>query len=280
MRTYVLLIALLMAIAFNPLKAQVETPAPSPMVKMEQSVGLTTLGLEYSRPSVKEREIFGSLVPYGKIWRTGANQSTKITFGDDVVFNGKKVKAGTYALYTIPGEDSWTLMLNSDLSIGGNVAAYKEATEVHRSTTTTQDFPSMIESMLIYIDDLRDGSATFNLVWAKTHIQVPIDLDTDENVMASIKATMAGPSANDYYRAALYYYNNDKSIAKAEEWITKASDMRPEAYWVATWKARILKKAGKTEKAKKTAKMALGMAEKAGNQDFVKINKDMLSEMK
>ncbi|MEO0898463.1 MAG: DUF2911 domain-containing protein [Bacteroidota bacterium] len=263
-------------LAAMTLQAQVQTPAPSPSVKMEQAVGMSTVTLEYSRPGVKGRTVFGDLVPFDKIWRTGANRATKVTFSKDINFNGKEVKAGTYAMYTIPGKDSWTVMLNTDLSIGGNVAKYSTDTEVHRSTVKPNMMDTKMESFMIFVDNLRDASADLVLAWDQTAVVIPMKIDTDKDVMASIERTMAGPSANDFYASALYYYNNDKDMDQALKWISKAADMRPEAYWVATWKARILDKMDKRDEAVSTAKKAMEMAEKAGNMDYVKINKGII----
>ncbi|MCI4668842.1 MAG: DUF2911 domain-containing protein [Bacteroidia bacterium] len=278
MKNLVASIVLVFSLAFAT--AQVSTPAPSPFVKMEQSIGMSKVTLEYSRPGVKGRSIFGDLVPYDKIWRTGANQATKITFADDVVFNGSKLKKGTYALYTIPTKDKWTIMLNDDLTIGGNVARYSTDTEVHRSTAKSMQMSEKMESFMIFFDDLRDGSANLYIGWDKTIVQIPVEFSTDDMVMANIKRTMNGPSANDYYRAAVYYYNNDKDMDQAYEWINSATEKNPEAFWMATWKARILQKMGKKKDALTAARMALDLSKKAGNEDYMKINNDIIKALK
>lgn len=275
-----LIATFVLIIAFSFVSAQLRTPSPSPSIKMEQQVGLETITLDYSRPGVKGRKIFGELVPYGKIWRTGANQATKISFSSDVTFNGKEVKKGTYAMYTIPGKDEWTIMLNEDLTIGGNVARYSEDTEAHRSTVKPATMDVKTESFLILFDELRDASAKLYLMWDNVIVEVPMEFNTDKQVMSAIDRTMAGPSAGDYYQAAVYYYNNDKDLAKANEWITKASDMNPNAYWVATWKARILAKQGKKKEAMAAAEAAMKKAEKAGNKDYVKINSEIIKGLK
>lgn len=262
----------------NTTTAQISTPAPSPAASLSQTIGLTEVDIEYSRPGVKGRTIFGDLVPYGKIWRTGANAATKISFSDDVTVNGAALKAGTYALYTIPGESTWTVLIYSDLSIGGNVRAYDEANEVARFETEAIALPQAVESMMFLFDEVKNESAELMLLWDKTAINMTIEVDADEAVMSQIEQTMAGPSANDYYAAATYYYTTDRDMNQALEWIQACIDNGGDRYWIHTWKARILGKMGNTTEAIATAEMAKAMAEEAGNPDYVKINADLIAE--
>lgn len=265
--------------AGSPLQAQVKSPAPSPSCSITQMVGLTEMTLDYSRPSVRDRTIFGDLVPYGKIWRTGANASTKVSFSADVTFGGQEVPAGTYALYTMPGKNEWTVMVYKDLSLGGYVARYDESQELTRFTVKPESMPGTVESMLIYFDALTDNGANLVLAWEETLISIPVATKTDQAVMASIEQTMGGPSANDYYQAATYYFNTDRDLAKALEWINTSLEMRP-VYWVMTWKARIQAKMGKYKDAMATAKQAKEMAGEANNADYVKLNEELMAEFK
>jgi tetratricopeptide (TPR) repeat protein len=270
----------LMGIALSlPMRAQIETPMPSPTASFEQTLGLTTVSMEYSRPSAKGREVFGALVPYDAIWRTGANQATQITFGQDVKLEGKAVKAGTYAIYTIPGKKEWTVMLYSDLSIGGNVAAYDEEKESLRVMVKPQVMPMMIESMTFMLNDLRDDQANLYLMWEKTMISLKLELAVDEMVMASIEATMAGPSANDYFAAARYYYDTDRDLKQALTWIDQSLEAG-ERFWIVTWKARILTKMGNYKEAMATSQKAKELAQENKNMDYVRMNDELMAEIK
>lgn len=261
-----------------PMLGQIRTPAPSPSASFEQALGLSTVSMEYSRPGKKGRDLFGGLVPYDQIWRTGANASTKITFSDDMKLAGKEVEAGTYALYSIPGENEWTLMLYSDLTLGGNVAGYDESNEYLRFTVKPQEFPMEVETMTFMVQNVTSNSAVLVLVWGNTMVPMQIEAEVDEAVMAQINRVMNGPSANDYYAAATYYYNTDRDMEQALEWINQALEENADRYWVVTWKARILGKMENYEEAVATAEQAKSMAQKAGNPDYVKINSDLIAE--
>ena len=259
-------------------QAQISTPAASPLATFKQVVGLTTIEVSYSRPSVKGRTVFGDVVPYGSIWRTGANGATTISFSDDVKLEGKDVKAGTYALYTIPGKDSWTVMLYSDLRLGGNVGGYDATKEVVRFTVTPQALPYTVESFLIIFDDLQAESANMYLIWEKTMVPVKVSAAADSRVMAQIERVMAGPTAGDYYAAASYYLSTERELAKALEWVNKSIEMGNDRYWVHTQKARILGKMGKKAEAIAASKKAQAMAQESGDAAYVKINQDLQAE--
>ena len=271
--------ALLLTLGFmTSAEAQISTPAPSPSAKVEQAIGLATFSLDYSRPAMRGRTIYGELVPYGKIWRTGANASTKISFDRDANIGGVDMKAGTYAIYTMPGEKTWTVMFYSDLRLGGNVNGYDEKNEVARFTVESQEYPMAIESFSMGFSSITGNSASLYMIWEKTAVSIPIKLDTETEVMASIESTMAGPSMNDYRAAANFYANNDKDMDQALEWINKCMELGgKDRFWMVTDKARILAKMGKKEEAKAAANMAMEMAKKAGNNDYVKINEDIIS---
>lgn len=276
--TIVSLFTALMISALS-LSAQIRTPMPSPTISFEQGLGLTTISMEYSRPGAKDRKVFGELVPYGKVWRTGANQATKITFADDVMLEGQAVKAGTYALYTIPGEQEWTVMLYNDLTLGGNVAKYDEEKEFLRFTVASRKTAMTFETMTFMFNDIRDDHANLYLVWEQTMISMKIEVEVDEQVMAAIEQTMAGPTANDYFAAARYYYETDRDMEQALEWINKTLETA-ERYWIMTWKARILGKMGNYKEAMATSKKAKQMAQEAENMDYVRMNDDLMTEFK
>jgi len=279
-RTIFFLILLALTAFFGlSLQAQVRTPQPSPTGSFEQAVGLSIVSLEYSRPGVKGRTIFGDLVPYGEVWRTGANQSTQITFSDDVTFGGKEVAAGAYALYTIPGKDEWTVMLYNDLSLGGNVSNYDESREYMRFSVEPQAAPMAFETMTFMLNDIKNNSANLYLLWDQTMVVMPIEVPVDERVMTQIERVMNGPSASDYFAAAVYYYNTDRDMEQALEWIDQALADN-QRYWIMTWKARILGKMENYEQGLSVAQTAMKMAKESDNPDYVKINQDLIAAFK
>ncbi|MEM7373267.1 MAG: DUF2911 domain-containing protein [Bacteroidota bacterium] len=279
MRTIFFFVGLVGFFLNTQLSAQISTPPASPFSKVEQVVGLSEITIEYSRPGVKGREIFGDLVPYDKIWRTGANASTKITFSDNVTIGGLKAPKGTYAIYSIPGESEWTIMLYKDLGLGGGVARYDEANELGRFKVNAVDLPFSVETMTISVGDITNDGAHVQIMWDKTYLALPVKVEVDKRVMAAIDNAMAGPSKGEYYQAALYYYNTDRDMGQALEWINKALEDN-ERFWNVTWKARILGKMGNKKEAIATSKKALALAEKANNADYVKINNDLIASWK
>lgn len=268
---------LVFAVSFS-VNAQVETPAPSPFQKIEQKVGLTDVSLEYSRPSMRERTIFGGLVPYGEMWRTGANANTKITFSDDVEVGGKTLKAGSYAIYTKPGTQNWDVIFYSDSDNWGTPQEWDESKVAASVSVPVYPMEMDVQSFTMTFDDISNTSANLGMIWERVYVGVPIKFDTDTKVSASIEKVMNGPSANDYYAAAVYYLESDKDINKAKNWIDKAVTMRGDAFWYYRQQSLIYAKAGDKKGAIKAAKTSLEMATKAGNDDYVALNTKSLKE--
>ncbi|WP_275316397.1 DUF2911 domain-containing protein [Tenacibaculum bernardetii] len=261
--------------------AQIKTPAPSPTSKLEQAVGLSDVTVEYSRPGMRDRAIFGNLVPFDKVWRTGANENTKVTFSTDVTIDGKELKKGTYALYTKPGKDAWEVIFYTDATNWGTPQKW-DANKVALSTTVKADMmPMKIETFTITIDDLKNDSAVLGMLWENVYVGVKFNTPTDKAVEASITATMQGPKAGDFYSAAVYYLQSGKDIKKAATWINKAVDMTKDKprFWYLRQQSLILAKAGDKKGAVKAAKASLAGAEKAGNADYIKMNKEFLAKM-
>jgi hypothetical protein len=258
--------------------AQIEAPQPSPSAKVMQTVGLTDVTLEYSRPAMKGREIFGSLVPYDKMWRTGANENAKITFSDNVEFGGTDVKAGTYAVFTKPGKSQWEVILYSDTNNWGTPKKWDDSKVVAKATVKPMMLNMAQESFTMAINELKMDSAHLEIMWDKTLVAAPFSVPSSEKTMASIEKVMAGPAANDYYSAASFYLDAGMDMKKAHNWISKAVEMQPEAYWMQTKKSLIEEKMGDKKAAIDSAKTALNAAEKAGNADYVKINTDNLKK--
>ena len=257
-------------------QAQASFPAPSPSSMIKQSVGVGEIIVEYSRPSMKGRKIMGALVPYGKLWRTGANTRTKITFTEDVKLEGTAVAAGSYSLQSIPGKSEWEIILST--TVDGGPGSLAEDEETIRFKVTPMEMPVNIESFTIMFNDLRDDGATLNMMWEKTAISIGITVDTDSKVMAGIERMMAGPTPNQYYSAAQYYYNHNKDPDKALEFVNKALK-GGDRFWIMTLKARIQRKMGDKMGALATSKKALTLAKEANNGDYVKINEDMIAAL-
>ncbi|MDG3582148.1 DUF2911 domain-containing protein [Galbibacter pacificus] len=274
-----LILAVCVAFVSYLAEAQIQTPQPSPKSKLEQKVGLTDVTVEYSRPSMRERVIFGDLVPYGQVWRTGANQNTIITFSDDVKVGGTQLKKGSYALYTKPGQDNWEVYFYNDTNNWGNPEKWDESKVVAKVSAEAYELPFDVETFTIDVDNLTNNGASFGIFWEKTYVSVPFEVPTVEKTQANIEKVMNGPNAGDYYAAAVYYLQEDKDLDKAEEWIDKAVSMQKEPpFWMLRQKSLIQAKNGDTKGAIETAKQSMAAAEKAGNQDYVKLNQKSLEE--
>jgi hypothetical protein len=261
------------------IQAQIQTPQASPSQKMEQTVGLTDVTLEYSRPSMKGRTIFGGLVPYDAIWRTGANANTKITFSEDVEIGGKTLKAGSYAIYTKPGTSSWEVFFYSDTNNWGNPAKWEEDKVAAQVTTQAYPMPMNIETFTMSLDNLKNNEATLGLLWEKTYVGVPIKFSTDETVTASIEKVLNGPGVNDYYAAAVYYLEAGKDIKQAKAWMDKSMEMNKDPkFYQFRQKALIYAKAGDKKGAIEAAKKSMELAKEAGNTDYIALNEKSLRE--
>ncbi|CAM1353221.1 DUF2911 domain-containing protein [Tenacibaculum halocynthiae] len=277
----ILLSLFVVALSTN-INAQVKTPAPSPSSKLEQKVGLSDVSVEYSRPGMRGRTIFGDLVPYGKLWRTGANANTKVTFSDNVTIDGKELKKGTYALYTKPGKTSWEVIFYADSNNWGTPQKWDDKKAALTTTAKVVPMPMKIESFTITIDDLTNNSGVLGMLWENVYVGVKFNTPTDKGVEASIAKVMQGPSAGDYFSSAVYYLQEGKDINKARTWINKAIDMTKDQprFWYLRQQSLILAKAGDKKGAIKAAKASLAGAEKRGNADYIKMNKDFLAKMK
>jgi hypothetical protein len=260
--------------------AQVQAPAPSPAAKIEQTVGLTDISIAYSRPQVKGRTVFGDLVPYGKMWRTGANKAVQFSASTDIMVEGKELKAGNYALFTVPNKDNWDIVFYEETEIWGTPREWVDSLEALRVNVKTMALNDNVESFTISIDNVVESKkAQVSISWATTKVMFNIETPMEKMALASIEKTMAGPSAGDYYSAASFYLETGKDLEQALVWIKKSSELREkEAYWVLRKQSLIEAKLGKTDDAIKTAKRSLELAEKAGNGDYVKMNKESIAE--
>lgn len=262
-------------------EAQVVSPAPSPAATVSTVVGLTEVKVEYSRPKAKGRKIYGDLVPFGQVWRTGANSGSRVTFGDDVMVGGTNVPKGTYLLLTIPGATEWTLILYKDVSIGGDMSAYDKSKDAARVTVKADKLTEKVETFTIEISDLSENSKTANLqiMWENTSVKMPITVDFDSKVMKSIEAsTKVNP--NNLFQAGVYYFESGKDINQAYKWVSEAATANPNAYWIWYQKARIQKAMGDKKGAMESATASKAAAEKEKNMDYVKLNVDLMSGLK
>ncbi|WP_222983984.1 DUF2911 domain-containing protein [Flagellimonas meishanensis] len=260
------------------LEAQLQTPQPSPSSTLKQTVGLTDVVVEYSRPSMRGRTIFGDLVPYDALWRTGANKNTTVTFSDDIVVGGKEVKAGSYAIFAKPGEAVWEITFYSDTNNWGTPRNWDASKVAAVVKTEVQEMPMPVETFTITIDDLHNNGATLGILWENTYVGVKFEVPTMAKASKSIEAVMAGPSANDYFASASYYFAEEQDMEKAKEWIDKAVALNENGFWMMRLQSLIYAKMGDKKGAIEAAKRSMAVAEEAGNSDYVKMNKDSLKE--
>ena len=260
--------------------AQIKTPQPSPTAEIEQAIGLTKVEVSYSRPGVKGRTIFGDLVAFGKTWRTGANSNTKVTFSSDVIIDGQTLKAGSYGLYSVPNKDSWEVMFYTESDKNGVPGDWDDSKIAAKTTVNVQALPMNVETFTISINDVTSTSAVLGILWEKTYVAVTFEVPTDEMVSATIDAVMAAtPEAGDYYNAAIYYNQQDKDIKKANEWMEKAMSLTEKpAFWQLRQQSLIYAKMGDSEKAIAVAEKSLELSKEAGNEAYIKMNTESLSE--
>lgn len=281
MKKYTFLIALwLMATALG---AQIKMPAASPTFELKGTVGLAEVKVVYSRPSAKERVVAGNLIPYGEVWRTGANASTKISFSEDVKLNGHDLAAGEYALYTIFSEETATIILNKNLKLWGALG-YDEAEDALRFDVPVKHPSSHYETFTISFSDFTTNSANLNMKWEHTKAMFKIETEVDSKVMADIKAQLIDREPENmgvYYQAAAYYYDTDRNAKLALKWVNKAiKGSEKEQYWVFHLKAKLLAKLGKKKEATATAMKSSELAAANKNMDYVRLNEQLIASLK
>jgi hypothetical protein len=255
----------------------IKTPAPSAPQFVKQDFGLSSIELSYSRPDMRGRKIFGDLVPYGKVWRTGANQATTLSFGDPVTIGGTRIPAGKYGLLTIPGADQWTLIITHQTDVT-NPAAYKPDQDIVRVTAKPYQLPFALETFTILFANVTANACDLQLIWEKTLITLPITTDIDTRIMAEIDNAM-NKDNHPYYSAAFYYLENGKDLNKALDWFDKAIAQDPTAYFVVYQKARCLARMGKKQDAVATARQSEDLAKKANNTDYVALNEKLIASL-
>ncbi len=280
LRVLTLQILAVATLAVTTLHAQISTPAPSPSAKVMQTIGLTDVNVEYSRPAMKGRAIFGEkgLVPYGEMWRTGANKNTIVTFSKPVTIGGKEVKAGSYSVFTKPMANEWEVYFYTDTENWGTPEAWDETKVAAKVMAKTMMSNMATENFTIYFDKVLSSTGEMHMAWDKTHVVVPISVGTDKETMASIDKVMKGPGAGDYYSAASYFADNGKDMKQAYEWIKKATAMNTDAFWMVRRQSLIEAELGMKKEAIASAKKSMDMAQKAGNMDYVRMNEASIKE--
>lgn len=260
---------------------QIQMPQASPAAQISQKVGLTDVTVEYSRPSMKGRKIFGELVPFGQVWRTGANAATLLTFSTEVNIEGNKLPAGTYALYSIPGKNLWTIIISSNTKLWGAVG-YDQSDDLMRFMVKPGKTGQRYETMEINFVDMTDTGASLAIKWENTRVKFRIETEVDDIVMSQIQELVIDQQPQNpglYYQAANYYFTNNKDLNQAYEWITKSVDDDPK-YWTMHLKAKIELGLGKKKEAIESAQKSMEMAREAKNPDYVGLNERLIRSIR
>lgn len=257
---------------------QVRMPAPSTTQTVKQEFGIGSIELTYSRPSAKGRKIFGDLVPYNKLWRTGANAATRIVLTEPLEIGGKRIDTGAYVLYTIPGIDSWDIIFNKGLKNWGT-DGYKESEDVARIRVEPMKMKEKMETFTIAFVNIKPETCELHIMWEKTDVAIDIKADFRDKVRAQIEAAML-TDKKPYWQAAQFYNEYDNNLPKALENVTKAIGENEKAYWMWIYKAKIQKELGDKEGALESSKKSLEFAKEAKNDDYVKINQDFQKNLK
>lgn len=258
--------------------AQLRTPAPSPTQTVKQDFALSSIELSYSRPGMKGRKVYGDLVPFGNVWRTGANQATTLTFGEDVTIGGTKVPAGKYGLLSIPDKSSWTLIITKQTDVT-SPSAYKKESDVVRVAAKTSAVANKVETFTIQFANMKSNSCELQILWENTMVSLPISADVDGKVMAQINTAMTGNNPP-YFAAASYYFDNSKDLAQAKEWAQKAVDANPKAFYMYHLLAKIQAKSGDKKSALATANKSIELSKEAKNEDYVALNEKLIKTLK
>ena len=254
-----------------------KTPAPSPTQTIKQDFGVSSVELIYSRPSLRSRQLFVDLAPYGKVWRTGANSATRLKFADDVTIGGKALKAGEYAVFTIPNKDEWEIIINKGSANWGT--DYKQADDVLRFTAKPMKLDQPVETFTMQFANLKANSTELHLMWGNTAVAIPISMDVESKVMAQINNVM-NKDNRPYFQAAMYYMESGKDMNQALSWFDKAAEMNPNAYWIHHQRANALAKLGKKAEAKTAAEKSMALAKEQKNDDYVRLNEKLLMDLK
>ena len=266
--------ALIAATVLTAAAQDFKMPAPSPTTTISQDFSTSKIEINYSRPAIRGRVIFGELVPYGKVWRTGANGATKLTFGEDVNMAGKQLKAGTYALYTIPTEKEWKVIINTGVSNWG-VSGFDDKDDVIAFSVPVQKTSETVQSFTISIDNITINSADITMAWENTKVVIPIKADNNDRIVQHLEKELQGEKPP-FQQAANYFLETNQQLEKAAAYADKAIDANPDAFYLYWLKARILDKQGKHQEAIAAAQKA---ADSAASTPYAEEYKGHLKEL-
>lgn len=262
--------------------SQINTPRVSPASEVEQMVGLTEIEIEYSRPSMRGREVFGNLVPFGKVWRTGADNSTKISFDTDVIISGKTIQSGTYSIFSIPNKESWEIIFYSDVELWGVPRDWSENKIVFSSMFDVKKLKksNTVETFTISFNDLTNNDVNMSISWENTSVDIKIEVPTRSMVESDINKVLSdNPKSSDYYAAAVFYRQENINLDKALEWMNKAIEMNESPrFWQYRQQSLIMAANNKFADAVDAAKKSLNLAIDADNQDYIKMNRESIAE--
>lgn len=258
--------------------AQVKMPAPSPTQTLKQDFGLSSIEVTYSRPATRGRKVMGDLVPYNKLWRTGANAATLIRFHDDVMIKGKKIDSGSYVIYTIPHEESWDIILNKGLTNWG-ASGYTDSLDVARFTVESKKIKPTVENFTIQFTNITPSSCELQLSWENTMVSLPIAAQINDRIRSQIEAALQ-TDKKPYWQAAQFYHEYEKNDKKALDYVTEATQQNPKAYWIWLYKAKIEHAMGNKTAAMASSKKSLELAKEDQNDDYIKMNEELQSKLK
>ncbi|MFM1744651.1 MAG: hypothetical protein RLZZ630_588 [Bacteroidota bacterium] len=278
MKKSLILTLLCASLAGSSSAQSLKVPAPSPSQTIKQDFALSNIELSYSRPSVKSRVIFGDIVPFGKVWRTGANSATTITFGDTVQVGGSRLVPGKYGLLTIPGKDSWTIIISKSTTTTGP-ESYKQEDDAARVEVKPIALSSAVETFTIQFADMKSTSCMLQLMWDRTLVQLPIQTEIDARIMKDIQRMVINDN-RPYSAAANYYLENGKDLKLALEWFDKAIGNNPSAYWTIHQKANCQAKLGMKKEAVETATKSMALAKEDGDDHYVNLNQKLIDSLK
>lgn len=262
----------------NQASAQIKIPQASSTAKIEQTVGIKTVTLQYQRPNSNGRVVFGELVPFNQVWRTGANSLPIITFQEQVLLGGKEVPAGTYGILTIPKKGEWTIILSKNTEQWG-AYTYKQEEDLLRFEAKAKTISDKVETFSMNFDDVHANGANLVISWENTAVTIPLVVDQKAEIIASIEEGMKGEK-KPYLQAAQYYLKNNLDLKKATEWISEADKGNTKAPHIKYWKAKIQLAAGDKAGAIKTAQEGVEMAKAGKNEEYVKLNTQVINEAK
>jgi len=261
-------------------QAQLNTPTMSPMASNTQSVGITEVSIRYGRPSVRGRAIFGEsgLLPYGEVWRTGANAANKFTFSEAVSIDGHKLTKGSYSILCTPGKEHWLVKWYPFTS--GNWTTYVDEQPLFSLKVPVQKPGHLVETLEIHLQELRLNGAMIELAWENTLLQIPLEVNDQEKIMKSIANTLAGPSDFDYFNAGLYLHESGGDLEQALSYVQRLASKEGALFFQVSREAMILQELGRNKEAQESARRALKLSKEAGNNDFVRLNTKIIKETK